>query len=919
MNLNKLLAMLTGEQMENPNPIVHKEIERIKNELEIIDTARVASIIFRAQAKWVKEGEQNSKYFFSIEKKRYLEKNMASVFINDRLYTDQNKILEAQTDYYESLYKADSTVQFNIQRDPHDPQISVTDKKLCDKQLSDSELFDAMMTLKRNKTPGIDGFTIEFYHHFWGTLCKPLINMYHYAYETKKLPLSTRRGLISLLPKPNKDSRYIKNMRPLTLLNYDYKILAKCLDNRLSPLLHTFINEDQSGFIKGRNISYNIRKSLDVMEYTRKNKIPAVILSCDMEKCFDKIEHEAIYGALRLFNFGEKFVNWIKLFFNDFQVCTQNFGILSNFFDKSRGVNQGCPISPSLFLCAGELLANKIRNNLKIKGIKIGAIEYLLSQFADDTDLYLPFDSQVINAVLDTFSYIQQNIGLTISYDKTVLYRIGSIAFSDAKVYTLFPIKWTNDPINTLGVDLLNRDELSRNFEKCLLKIRSVSNMWYYRNMTLTGKILIVNTLMSSIFTYKMQSIDVVPQGLYAEYDKIVENFLWKGCRSKINLRTLQATKINGGGGLINLESQHQALLMKWMVICTRSEKIANLATSVGELRNITIKDVIEGNLSPQDLKLYCKDKKSFWYNVLYLWCKSTFRTPNCREEVIYQPIRLNSHIRVSNRPIESRTYPPTVGDLISENNAIMSWDEAQLYCGLSWLDYLSLKAAIPVKFVQLLKDLYMEPRQSLVETLLKPKTRICKLIYSHLMSYDVINDAVWRWRTKLTIAHSDMVSAFKNLKKISKVVKLQDFQFRLLHNKIPTNDVLYHWGVKKDQKCEYCKDCSKQTITHLLYSCINSQKLWSSLEDWLDDMGIDFALTEKNTILNNVHPNPYHVTNFLVLVTKQYIYRCKCMGNDIMFKNLKLEINNMREIEKYNAAKNNEIQSYRKKWSIIN
>ena len=119
------------------------------------------------------------------------------------------------------------------------------------------------------------------------------------------------------------------------LLSVDYKILAKAIDNHLKLVLPDLINKDQSGFVKGRSIVHNVRTSLNIIEYTKQNKIPGLILTIDMEKCFDRLDHGAILKSLSYFNFGTNFVCWIQLFYNKFQVETQSFGVLSNFFDKT--------------------------------------------------------------------------------------------------------------------------------------------------------------------------------------------------------------------------------------------------------------------------------------------------------------------------------------------------------------------------------------------------------------------------------------------------------------------------------------------------------------------------------------------------------------------------------------------------------
>ena len=110
-------------------------------------------------------------------------------------------------------------------------------------------------------------------------------------------------------------------------------------------------------------------------------------------------------------------------------------------FLKTRSINQGCPYSPSIFLLIGEILANHLQGDSRIRGLRIGETELLLSQFADDTDLYLPFEKCVLDAVFEILDQMECNLGLKVSYKKTTLYRIGSIAFSNAKIYTRQGIK----------------------------------------------------------------------------------------------------------------------------------------------------------------------------------------------------------------------------------------------------------------------------------------------------------------------------------------------------------------------------------------------------------------------------------------------------------------------------------------------
>ena len=180
---------------------------------------------------------------------------------------------------------------------------------------------------------------------------------------------STRKGVISLLPKKNKDPRVLKNLRLLTLLNIDYKILAKALATRLKKVLPHIIGEQQTGFMEGRSIQENIRTTMDIVTYINKTGKRACILTLDFEKCFDRIEHRSMYEAMRYFNFGENFIGWMWLFYTNFMVFTQNAGFVSQQFVKERGVNQGCNISPFVTNICTELMAHLIKNNPKITGI----------------------------------------------------------------------------------------------------------------------------------------------------------------------------------------------------------------------------------------------------------------------------------------------------------------------------------------------------------------------------------------------------------------------------------------------------------------------------------------------------------------------------------------------------------------------
>ena len=184
------------------------------------------------------------------------------------------------------------------------------------------------------------------------------------------------------------------------MLNVDYKILSKALALRMKPVLKYITDDDQSGFMESRNIATNMRKVIEVVKYTKDNQFPALVVTMDLEKCFDHIEHGAVRGSLEYFNFGPKHINWVMLLLNDFELCVQNNSNISSWLTPTRSVHQGCCLAPYLYLLCGQVLSHKIKENPYIHGINMYDIVALLSQFADDTTLFLSYDLVTLSSAL---------------------------------------------------------------------------------------------------------------------------------------------------------------------------------------------------------------------------------------------------------------------------------------------------------------------------------------------------------------------------------------------------------------------------------------------------------------------------------------------------------------------------------------
>ena len=418
--LEKTLDILNTDLISNPDSQHIKEaIDRIEYDICQQKQNKVNSSIFHSKVNWELNGEKPSKYFFALEKRNYLNKNMKAIRNKEgKLCTQQNEILREQTRFYQELYTRNESVHFQFTPDPGEKFLNELDKQELDKDITIEELYSALKGMADKKTPGMDGLTKEFYIAFFDILGKQMLHMYQKCHKEGIFGKSPRTGLLTLIPKKDSDTLKLKSWRPLCMLNLDFKILSKTFAERVKNVLPYLISDEQCGFLKGRSIQENIMRTIEIIHYTRRNRVPAIILQLDFEKCFDKIEHNSIYDSFRYLNFGEGFISWIKLFYNQMVIHTQNFGYISDAFIKQRGTNQGCNFSPFAFLVCGEIMNRKLNANVNIKGIVIEGIKNLISKFADDTTLFLKFDQITLTNEVSFLEKLEKNTGLTINYDK---------------------------------------------------------------------------------------------------------------------------------------------------------------------------------------------------------------------------------------------------------------------------------------------------------------------------------------------------------------------------------------------------------------------------------------------------------------------------------------------------------------------
>ena len=318
--------------------------------------------------------------------------------------------------------------------------------------------------------------------------------------------------------------------------------------------------------------------------------------------------------------------------------------------------------------------------------------------------------------------------------------------------------------------------------------------------------------------------------------------------------------------------------------------------------------------------------KESFWKNVMKAWASFNYQCPQSSDNIKLQSIWFNSCIRINNLPIRPQQGFPmllSIGDFFKNDGQWISFDTFCIEHDVNsnkWLFYRAIREAIPPLWKNIiqsgsnLEDNYTDRFQVISEN-----SKCSHLVYKTL-NFD---DSAIRKSAKFWEPHFknfDFLThkkAFSNLYGVTNITKFRNFQFRLLHNKIFCNNILYHWKKADTQICDFCQT-EKQDIIHLMWTCPVITQIWTEMAEWLKDFSSETEWSLENIIYNTVHSKPKHVLNLMMLVAKFVIFRCKCRKEKPNVISIINEISHIYNIEFFVASSKNKIGKHELKWNPV-
>ena len=415
--------------------------------------------------------------------------------------------------------------------------------------------------MARGKSPGSDGLPAEFYLSFWGILGRDLVDVFNESFSKGMLPSSLRKGLISLSFKKG-DRLDRKNWRPISLLNVDYKLCARTIAGRLLRVIHFVVGRDQTCGVPGRYIGENVSLLRDLVDFSTESNVPAAILSLDQEKAFDRVDWVFMFNTLSRMGFGPSFIRWVRLLYTDIRSCVLVNGYCTSMFYPSRGVRQGCPLSPLLYVLTMEVLASNLRCHSDIVGLSLPGTPSVLpvvSLYADDTSAIVTSDAG-IRAVFDTYGLFEKASGSKLNLDKCKGLWLGPWR---NRLDAPFAIDWSLKMIKVLGVFIGFGDLDEANWRPRINAVSKCLSSWRSRSLSLSGKALVANALALSRVWY-VASLVYMPSWVLRELNSLLFSFFWSGKKDKVSRKVVVQPKDRGGFGVVSIELKVQALLVQW-------------------------------------------------------------------------------------------------------------------------------------------------------------------------------------------------------------------------------------------------------------------------------------------------------------------------------------------------------------------
>jgi hypothetical protein len=400
-----------------------------------------------------------------------------------------------------------------------------------DATFSEEEIWAAICQMSSEKAPGPDGFTGTFYKVCWPIIKVDVVNAFSCIFNLHTGPLAKLNGAcITLLPKKDLAQR-VQDFRPISLIHSFPKIISKVLSIRMAPYIDSLISSSQSAFIKRRCIQDNFLYVRNLARAYHRTKTPALLMKLDISKAFDSVSWEYLLELLQRKGFPARWRDWLTLLLASSSSSILLNGVPGPPIKHERGLRQGDPLSPYLFILAIDTLQNLFKvatDEGCLSPLRGRHSKLRLSLYADDAVIFLNPLKRDVDMVVDIMEKFGAATGLKINLQKSSVAGIACQDLDLDDILTSFPGQRMSFPFTYLGVPIvlgrLRLIHLQGVQDKAVAKLSG----WQCKLLNLGGRRVLVRSVLSSLPVYLLTVIKP-PKKFIRDFDKVRRKFLWAG------------------------------------------------------------------------------------------------------------------------------------------------------------------------------------------------------------------------------------------------------------------------------------------------------------------------------------------------------------------------------------------------------
>ncbi|KAL9686221.1 hypothetical protein QQ045_023676 [Rhodiola kirilowii] len=646
----------------------------------------------------------------------------------------------------------------------------------------EDEIKNAVFGMNAASSPGPDGFSGKFFCACWTTIKHDLSRAVAGFFYGLQLPKQISGAQIILLPKV-KNAVSFDKVRPISLCNFIHKIISRILNDRLKVVLPSLISEEQAGFIEGRNIHETIGLAHDIVnDINNKTFGGNMVVKFDMSKAYDRLSWRFILKMMRAYGFSER---WCDLVYRNISNCWYSIcwdGNMYGHFKSNRGVRQGDPLSPSLFILAMEFFSKSLNSAVSMgkirpyrtKGCR-PQIHHLL--YADDLLIFTNGHKNSVANLLEVVNNFCKLSGQLLNPEKSMIYFADNIP-SERRKNILDLTKFSEGifPVDYLGAPLFpGRAKLSY-FKHLEEVVKTKIASWAKNFLNMAGRATLISTVLGSMTVHTL-SILPVPKLVLQGIERLMRNFLWdRGSASRhhwVSWEKICRPKEEGGLGIRRLEDVKKCLLTKLAWRFLQNQTIwAKFARK--KYLHTSYSSAIWTAIKPYVIKL----KEESRWNI-------------GRGDILLSHFCEWGDIKL---PKVASSW--TIKEVITQG-------EIRTSCN----SFLSAEICTLIDSIQLndtpdtLKWKYTEDGN-----------------FSNKVCYDKIRD------------HWPKEKLFKHTWRSWIPPKISIFLWRLWHQALPTDDNLAKVGISGASKCWFCSKPKSETVEHLFILGEYAAQVWEFL-----------------------------------------------------------------------------------------